>query len=407
MLTVGLRAQRRPRPQRRVRASTRVRWGSPAAPRRLAFLEPAANTAGTRPAVSLGESEYTALILGLRAPHVDGIQFNVNYTLSEAKSTIGTAVDQLNANNIQEADAALRRPARVRSDRPHRLAAPRYDLGDLAGEGGFTVAPIFIVPVGAAGVHHGRARSRTRTARSTISRAGVQFDGVGNAPKGDRSVRDVQLRPRRLAVTDEPAPVEEVPSVGHRAHRGDRRDVQRVQREEPDRPSPPRGCSARDSEPGLHAADRVLRRLPERRSSASASSGSASRSSQNRRFWRRGVRVFPGAPFFWSLVVSGFSRTVSTLTAGRDEHDGHDDTTSRKATRSVVVFVARRARRVRTCDGRSSDPPIDLSNSRGGLRFSPRSRRLRDQLAIHRHGPVPLPALLIRNPQIQSRLVKV
>ncbi len=53
---------------------------------------------------SLGESDYTALILGLRRRMSAGLAFNVNYTLAEANSTIGSSVDQLNANNIQEAE---------------------------------------------------------------------------------------------------------------------------------------------------------------------------------------------------------------------------------------------------------------------------------------------------------------
>ncbi len=60
--------------------------GQPGAPRRLEFLNLQPNAPGTRPAVSLGESEYTALILGLRRRMSNGLQFNVNYTLAEAKS---------------------------------------------------------------------------------------------------------------------------------------------------------------------------------------------------------------------------------------------------------------------------------------------------------------------------------
>ena len=33
----------------------------------------------------------------------NGFDFTATYTLAEAKSTIGTAVDELNANNLQDA----------------------------------------------------------------------------------------------------------------------------------------------------------------------------------------------------------------------------------------------------------------------------------------------------------------
>jgi outer membrane receptor protein involved in Fe transport len=78
--------------------------GQPTAPRRLAFLNLQPNAAGTRGATSFGRSEYTALILGLKRRLTNGLDFTGTYTLAEAKSTIGTAADELNSNNLQEAE---------------------------------------------------------------------------------------------------------------------------------------------------------------------------------------------------------------------------------------------------------------------------------------------------------------
>ena len=58
--------------------------GQPTAPRRLAFLNLQPNAAGTRLATSLGESEYTALILGLRRRMSNGLQYTVAYTFAKA-----------------------------------------------------------------------------------------------------------------------------------------------------------------------------------------------------------------------------------------------------------------------------------------------------------------------------------
>jgi hypothetical protein len=74
-----------------------------AAPRRLAFLNLQPNALGTRAASSFGFSEYKGLIFGFKRRMTNGIDFTATYTLAEATSVIGTAVDELNSNNLQDA----------------------------------------------------------------------------------------------------------------------------------------------------------------------------------------------------------------------------------------------------------------------------------------------------------------
>ena len=94
-------------------------------PRRLAFLNLQPNAIGTRPAISAGESKYTALITGMKRRMLNNFDFSATYTLAEAKSQIGTAADELNANNSAGRDAALRRSAGLRADLAHRRAPLR------------------------------------------------------------------------------------------------------------------------------------------------------------------------------------------------------------------------------------------------------------------------------------------
>ena len=141
--------------------------GQPAAARRLAFLDLQPNAAGTRPAVSRGKSEYTALIMGFKRRMSNGFDFSATYTLAEANSTIGTAGDELNANNMQEAELLYDDPSVVRSDEPHRRAAHRLGRHGVAGTVGHQRVPDLPRPLGASGVHHRRASTSTATARTT------------------------------------------------------------------------------------------------------------------------------------------------------------------------------------------------------------------------------------------------
>jgi outer membrane receptor protein involved in Fe transport len=155
--------------------------GNPSAPRRLAFLDLQPNAAGTRAASSFGKSEYTALILGFNRRMTNGLMTTASYTLGEAKSTIGTAVDELNANNLQEAELLYDDPrAFGPTTRNSRHSGTFSAVWQVKG---FTVAPIYIFrSPGAVATITGVDINRNGENNDLTARA-YQFDGVGNAPK--------------------------------------------------------------------------------------------------------------------------------------------------------------------------------------------------------------------------------
>ena len=74
----------------------------------------------------------------------NGFDFTASYTLAEARSTIGTAADELNANNLQDADACC---MRIRGCLARRRAPMRVTPGSMAAVvivKGFTISPIFL-----------------------------------------------------------------------------------------------------------------------------------------------------------------------------------------------------------------------------------------------------------------------
>jgi hypothetical protein len=114
----------------------------PGQPRRLAFLGVQPAAIGTRPAISDAESKYTALITGIRRRLTNNFDFSATYTLAEAKSQIGTAADELNANNLQDAtllydDERVYGPTSRTDARHSGSFAMVYILK------GFTMAPTF------------------------------------------------------------------------------------------------------------------------------------------------------------------------------------------------------------------------------------------------------------------------
>ncbi|MCA1649937.1 MAG: hypothetical protein LC753_06485, partial [Acidobacteria bacterium] len=165
----------------RPRINTRP-LGQPSAPRRLTFLGLQPNAAGTRPAVSRGRSEYNAMILGLKRRMLDGIDFSASYTLSEAKSTIGTAGDELNSNNMQEAERLYDDP-RVFGPTSRTDARHQGSVAAVLQVKGFTVSPVFLfrsaLPVSTVeGIDLNRNGER-----NDLPAKAYQFDGVGNPPK--------------------------------------------------------------------------------------------------------------------------------------------------------------------------------------------------------------------------------
>ncbi|HEY1909728.1 MAG TPA: TonB-dependent receptor [Vicinamibacterales bacterium] len=73
--------------------------------RRVSVLLPSPlnpNVNATRPTLSVGTSSYNAMILSVHRRMSHGFDFQANYTLQDAKSTVGTAADALNTANIQD-----------------------------------------------------------------------------------------------------------------------------------------------------------------------------------------------------------------------------------------------------------------------------------------------------------------
>jgi len=114
--------------------------------RRLGAAVPGlvSNVIGTRPTVSRGRSDYDALILSARRRLTNGLDFTASYTLSEGKSTIGNAADELNLANIQDPSNPFDDPRQfgpnLTTDARHRFSATAI----IQAPYGITVAPFFI-----------------------------------------------------------------------------------------------------------------------------------------------------------------------------------------------------------------------------------------------------------------------
>jgi hypothetical protein len=110
----------RPRVNQRILGTT-IRRISTLLPRPLS-----PDTNANRPAVSVGESTYDALILAARRRMANGIDYTASYTLARAKSTIGSSVDQLNTANIQNPDDPFEAPVQngpaTDTDSRHRVS---------------------------------------------------------------------------------------------------------------------------------------------------------------------------------------------------------------------------------------------------------------------------------------------
>jgi hypothetical protein len=112
--------------------------------RRFADLPVSPNTGSLRPAVSSGKSQYDAMILSVRRRLTEGIDFTISYTLANSNSNIGTASDELNTINIQDAtnpfDAPVQFGPTVRTDARHRISASAVIRAPF----GIQVAPFWI-----------------------------------------------------------------------------------------------------------------------------------------------------------------------------------------------------------------------------------------------------------------------
>ncbi len=165
--------------------NTRPRINTRAIPngtRRLTFLNLNPNAAGTRAASSHGQSKYTALIFGLKRRLLNNFDYGASYTLAEARSQIGTAADELNSNNLQDATLLYDDP-RVygptsRTDARHSGSVSMVYIAK-----GFTISPLFLyrspLPVSTT---RGVDANQNGENNDLPARA-FQFDGVGKPAK--------------------------------------------------------------------------------------------------------------------------------------------------------------------------------------------------------------------------------
>ncbi len=183
--------------------------------RRLAFLGLTPAAIGTRAASSFGSSEYRAMIVGFKRRMHKGIDFTATYTLQEATSNIGSAVDELNANNLQDAYLLYDDP---RVDGPTSRTDARHS-GTLSGivpvEVGHPARAAVHLPHGAAGVDHRRPRPELEQREQRSPGDGLCLRRHERrrhgAREGDRRVQDLQLRPRRGAHAVQPARQQDLP----------------------------------------------------------------------------------------------------------------------------------------------------------------------------------------------------
>ena len=113
---------------------------------------------------------------------MNGVDFTASYTLADAKSTIGTAGDELNQNNLQDATLLYDDP-RVFGPNSRTDARHQGTVAAVLQMKGFTIAPIFLfrtaLPVS---ITEG-LDTNGNSENNDIPAKAYQFDGVGNAPK--------------------------------------------------------------------------------------------------------------------------------------------------------------------------------------------------------------------------------
>ena len=163
----------------RPRINTRI---IPNGARRLAFLNVTPNAIGTRAGISRGESKYTALITGIKRRMTNNIDFGATYTLAEARSQIGTASDELNANLLQDSTLLYDDP-KVYGPTSRTDARHSGSFSMVWMVKGFTVAPTYFyrspLPVQTI---QGRDANLNGENNDLPARA-YQFTDVGQAPE--------------------------------------------------------------------------------------------------------------------------------------------------------------------------------------------------------------------------------
>jgi outer membrane receptor protein involved in Fe transport len=157
--------------------------GQPTAPRRLAFLGLNPNAAATRAATSFGKSKYTALIVGLKRRMTNGLDMTATYTLGDSKSTVGTAADELNTQNLLQEAELLYDDPRVFGPTSSTDARHSGTLSAVWQVRGLTVSPIFVfrspLPVS---IREGLDLNQNGENNDLPARA-FKFTDIGQAPE--------------------------------------------------------------------------------------------------------------------------------------------------------------------------------------------------------------------------------
>ena len=177
------------------------------------------------------------LIIGLRRRMSNGFDLSASYTLSDARSIIGTANDELDANNIQDATDPFNAGQHRAVDRAPTRATACRSAPSCRRRGASRSRRSSSI---------GRDCRRSRSKASTLNNDGNVNDITARAydvsrasttmarrRSRSRPVRERQLQPPRAVLAAEPAPQQVDPPQRQRARRGDRRGVQPVQRQEP------------------------------------------------------------------------------------------------------------------------------------------------------------------------------
>jgi outer membrane receptor protein involved in Fe transport len=111
--------------------------------RRLTPVGIQPNTIAFRASVSEGEGLYQGAVFGLRRRMSRGLDLSASYTLGKAESIIGTANDELDANNIQDATnptADVNIGPATRTDARHRISISAV----IQAPWGIQVSPFFL-----------------------------------------------------------------------------------------------------------------------------------------------------------------------------------------------------------------------------------------------------------------------
>ena len=177
-----LRPRRRPRPQHAAAHQHAASCPNGAAPPGVPG-PPARNAIGTRPAISGGESKYTALITGVKRRMTNNFDFSATYTLAEAQEPDRHGGRRAERQQPAGRDAALRRPARATARRraPTRVTRARSRWSGMVK--GFTIAPTFFyrspLPVQTIqGVD-----TNLNGENNDLPAKAYQFTGIGEAPE--------------------------------------------------------------------------------------------------------------------------------------------------------------------------------------------------------------------------------